>query len=231
MVIDAIVPFVGEAAGAVTVGGEVVAGRQQAREIDVGGGTGRAGLRDPAAGGVDTDGLGSAAPGMLGLRDHFAGGRHQFFVVGQVTAGSEGALDGLRNLLPVVDTVQRQRGFFLLQTRRQRQANLLPQRVLRDSATAEARAEALLALEQYLQFTRARQFENVADEVLCLLAFHQSRPRQMRMPRKRVGAAPWVICATCIGSPLPQLVTPWARQKRSSQVASQAFQKSGVLLW
>ncbi len=50
-------------------------------------------------------------------------------------------------------------------------------------------------------------------------------------PRKRAGAAPWLISATCMGLPLPQFVKPHSSQCSSLQTASQLFQKAGVVPW
>ena len=224
-------PFVGKAAGAVPVGGEVAAAGQQSREVDTGSRPGRTGFTDPAAGGIGIDVFTPGATGWLAQVYDLARRRHQFFVVGQVAAGFEGARDRLGDLRAIVDVAKRDRGFLLFDPGRQGQPAPAAQRVLRNRAAAEARAQPMLALEQYLQFARMRNLQDSGDKILCLPAFHQFRPRQMEIRRKRVGAAPCVIWATWIGSPLPQLVIPCARQKRSSQVASQAFQKSGVLLW
>ena len=231
VVVDAVAAFVRKPARAVAVGGKAAFERQQPGEIDPGRLAEPAGLADPFAGGLDRQILGGLAPGVLARVDDHARGRHQFFVVRQVPTGLEGALDRGGDALAVVDRVQRHRGLLQPDARRQGQAQLVTQAVLRNRAVVEAGAEPLLAAQQHLQFARARQFQNAGDQILCLGAPHQSRPRQILMPRNSVGAAPWVICATCIGSPLPQLVTPCARQKRSSQVASQAFQNFGVLLW
>ena len=49
--------------------------------------------------------------------------------------------------------------------------------------------------------------------------------------RKRAGAAPWLISATCIGLPLPQFGTPHTSQCSGPQMASQERQNSGVVPW
>src|SRR5438552_5656042 len=47
--------------------------------------------------------------------------------------------------------------------------------------------------------------------------------------RKRAGEAPWPVPITCIGSPLPQLGVPQRIQCFWFAMASQEFQKSGVI--
>jgi hypothetical protein len=48
------------------------------------------------------------------------------------------------------------------------------------------------------------------------------------MLRNLVVAAPCVMRADWLGWPLPQLITPKGRHQRSSQMASQLFQNSGL---
>src|SRR5207249_7110077 len=96
--------------------------------------------------------------------------------------------------------------------------------VLMDAVIRKA-SEAFVLLEsKTFGFVRGRSTHyHVGD----LPEVHRNTPNFNL--RKRAGDAPCPVPMVCIGSPLPQLGVPQSRHWRLFPIASQDFQKSGVI--
>ena len=111
---------------------------------------------------------------------------------------------------------------------------LVEAHVLAQIAAAEAGAPAGAERRVELCVRLAAPGEGVlaeGEQVFAAQAAHEPPPVLPTVTlRNRAGEAPCATCMSCIGSPLPQFMTPFGTQNRSSATASHEPQNSGVML-